>query len=215
MWWLLLRFFFHTSHQLLKEVNATIITIVPKKPNPMKMGDFRPISCCNLIYKCITKILANRLVSCLDAIISPIQTAFVPSRSIAENVLLAQEVVRDYHKVEGKARFTLKIDLMKAYDSVSWDFPLHCLRCFGFPVNFVGWIRECITSSKFSVALNGRRGLDPLSPYLFVVAMEILARLLRIVLGSKLVSAFILGVLRLILPTFVLQMTSSSFLKLR
>lgn len=49
------------------------ITLVPKKVNPLKMGDFGPISCCNLIYKCITKLLANRLVSCLDILGSPIK----------------------------------------------------------------------------------------------------------------------------------------------
>jgi hypothetical protein len=173
----------------LKSVNATIITLVPKKVNPSKMGDFRPISCCNLIYKCITKILANRLVSCLGALISPNQTAFIPNRSIAENVLLAQEVMKDYHKTEGKARCTLKVDLMKAYDSVNWDFALHCLGCFGMPANFVSWIRECITSPRFSVAVNGtlvgffegKRGFrqgDPLSPYLFVLTMEVLSCLL-------------------------------------
>jgi hypothetical protein len=56
---------FFLSGRLLKSVNATIITLVPKKVNPSKMGDFRPISCFNMIYKCITKILANRLISCL------------------------------------------------------------------------------------------------------------------------------------------------------
>jgi hypothetical protein len=55
----------------------------------------------------------------------------VPNRSISENILLAQEVLRDYHKKGGKARCTLKVDLMKAYDSVNWDFLLHSLACFG------------------------------------------------------------------------------------
>jgi hypothetical protein len=50
---------FFVSSKLLKRVNATIITLVPKKINPASMGDYRPISCCNFIYKCITKILAN------------------------------------------------------------------------------------------------------------------------------------------------------------
>lgn len=87
--------------------------------------------------------------------------------SIAENMLLAQEVVRDYHKNGGKARCTLKVDLMKAYDFVNSDFTLFFLSCFGFPEVFVGWVCECITSPKFSVALNdslvgyfeGKRGL--------------------------------------------------------
>lgn len=89
---------FFNDGKLLKEVNATIITLVPKVPNPTKGGDFRPISCCNIIYKCITKILANRLRPCLDGVVSANQTAFVPSRCIAENILLAQELVKNYHK---------------------------------------------------------------------------------------------------------------------
>jgi hypothetical protein len=76
-----------------------------------------------VINKCITKILANRL-PCLGAIISPNQTTFVPHRSIAENVLLAQEIVKDYHKEKGKARCTLNVDIMKACDSLNWDFIL-------------------------------------------------------------------------------------------
>jgi hypothetical protein len=63
--------------------------------------------------------------------------AAIPGRSIAENILLAQEIVSDYHKNNGKPRCTLKIDLMKAYDSVSWDFIVHCLKCFGAPQRFV------------------------------------------------------------------------------
>lgn len=103
-------------------MNATIITLVPKKSNPTFMRDYRPISCCNLIYKVITKILANRLLLGLDDIVSCNQGAFVPKRSIGENILLAQELVNDYHKNKGSPRCALKIDLMKAYDSVSWEF---------------------------------------------------------------------------------------------
>lgn len=132
----------------------------------------------------VPKILANQLVPRLDAIISPNQTAFVPTRSIAENILLAQEVIKGYHKNEGQARCTIKVDLMKAYDSINWEFVLHSLGCFGIPEKFIGWVRECITSPRFSVALNGilvgyfegKKGLrqgDPLSTYFFVIAMEI------------------------------------------
>ncbi|KAK3219463.1 hypothetical protein Dsin_013433 [Dipteronia sinensis] len=140
--------------KLLKATNATIITLVPKKVNPSKMRDFRPISCCNLIYKCITKILMNQLVSCLEDLISLNQTTFIPNRSIAENVLLAQEVMKNYHKSGGTARCIMKVDLMKAYDSVNWDFALHSLCCFCMPGKFVSWVRECITSPWFLVAVN-------------------------------------------------------------
>jgi hypothetical protein len=131
------------------------------------------------------------LIECplIGNLVSMNQSAFIPSRSISENVLLAQEIVRNYHKDKGKPRCTLKIDLMKAYDSVNWEFLIYCLHCFGFPKKFVSWIKECVTSSRFSVCLNGslvgyfegKKGLrqgDPLSPYLFVLAMEVLSRIL-------------------------------------
>jgi hypothetical protein len=76
------------------------------------------------VYKCINEILANRLVPCFDGFINLNQTAFVPNPSISENVFLAQEILRDYHKKEGKPLCTLKIDLIKAYDFVNWEFVL-------------------------------------------------------------------------------------------
>jgi hypothetical protein len=91
----------------------------------------------------------------LEALISVNQTSFFPNWSIAENVLLAQEVMKDYHKADGQARCTLKVDLMKAYDSINWDFALHCLGCFGMTVNFISWVSEYISSLRLSVAVNG------------------------------------------------------------
>jgi hypothetical protein len=179
---------FFSYGKLLREVNATIITLVPKRSNPSVVGDFRPISCCNIVS--ITKIIANRFLKGLDDIVGPNQGAFIPGRSIAENIMLVQELVCNNHREKGRPRCTIKVDLMNAYDSVNWSFLLHCLKCFGAPRKFLGWTHECISSPSYSVALNGslvgyfpgQKGLrqgDPMSPYLFVIAMEVLSLLLE------------------------------------
>jgi hypothetical protein len=117
--------FFFLSGLLLKEVNATIITLIPKMINPSSMGDFRPIACCNVIYKCITKIIANRMLPLLGDLVSMNQSAFIPNRSISENVLLAQEIVKNYHKEIGKPK------------CANWEFMIHYLHCFEFPMKFL------------------------------------------------------------------------------
>lgn len=170
----------------MKEINSTFITLVAKKDNPSEVVDFRPIACCNVIYKCITKIIALRMKGVLKSLIHPSQSAFVSGRSIQDNILLAHEIVRNYHREVGTPRCTLKIDLKKAYDTVNWQAILITLKKMGFPELFVNWIGLCITSPKYSILINGSpygyfgasRGLRqgcPLSPYLFVMVMELMS----------------------------------------
>ena len=79
--------------ELLKDFNTTIITLIPKVPNPSSMGDFRPISCCNTVYKCISKIIAKRIQMILPSIVDNAQSAFIKGRKISDNVLLAQDLM--------------------------------------------------------------------------------------------------------------------------
>ena len=62
---------FFNSGCMLREINCIIITLVPKVPNPESMHDYRPISCCNTMYKCISKIIATRIKQCLPELINP------------------------------------------------------------------------------------------------------------------------------------------------
>jgi hypothetical protein len=100
--------------------NDTCVVLIPKVTNPDKMKDLRPISLCNVVYKLVSKVLANRLKLILPEIVSPNQSAFVPGRQITDNILLAYEVTyfMQNKRVGASGYAALKLDMSKAYDRV-------------------------------------------------------------------------------------------------
>ncbi|KAL0362058.1 UNVERIFIED_CONTAM: hypothetical protein Scaly_1161000 [Sesamum calycinum] len=85
----------------------------------------------------ITKIIVQLLSPILERLISPSQNAFIPGRSISDNVLMAQKLFSGYNQCRLPPQRTLKVDLWKAYDMVEWDFLLATLQLFGFPQLFI------------------------------------------------------------------------------
>ncbi|RVW68028.1 Transposon TX1 uncharacterized 149 kDa protein [Vitis vinifera] len=147
-------FFEHSS--FLKSLNNTFLVLIPKKCGAEDLGDFRPISLLGGLYKLLAKVLANRLKRVVGKVVSNSQNAFVRGRQILDASLIANEV----------------------------------LQKMGFGSKWVGWMWSCLSSAKFSVMVNGvpagffpsSKGLrqgDPLSPYLFVMGMEVLDVLIR------------------------------------
>lgn len=106
--------------QIPKGWNETTVVLIPKVKHPERLKDLRPISLCNVLYKIVSKVLANRLKKILPDIISPAQSAFVPGRLISDNILIAYELSR-YMKNKKKGKegvAAVKLDMSKAYDRV-------------------------------------------------------------------------------------------------
>lgn len=141
--------------RMLREINATFITIIPKVLEADSFKDYRPISLCNLLYKFITKVLANGLKMVIRLLVRCNQMAFIEGRSIVDNILVCHEVVRGFKRSNHSPTVIMKIDLKKAYDSVSWEFIEKTIEKMNFPHQFIGWVMACITSPKFSVMVNG------------------------------------------------------------
>ncbi|XP_075080266.1 secreted RxLR effector protein 78-like [Nicotiana tabacum] len=111
----------------------------------------------------------------MSFIISEAQAGFIPGRRIADNIILAHELVKSYSRKHISPRCMIKVDLQKAYDSVEWAYLEQVLEGLAFPEKFTKWIMVCVRTVNYTILLNGEtvepfnavRGLrqgDPISP---------------------------------------------------
>ena len=148
--------FFFNGH-LLKEINKTFITLIPKSDSPKTSNHFKPISLCNVCYKIIAKSLANRIKPLLNKIVSPLQGEFAPRRLINDNILLAHEIMHSFKKKKGKSGYmAVRLDMEKDYDRFEWDSIRVIISKTGFHPKWIEWVmEESVSIVSYSILING------------------------------------------------------------
>jgi hypothetical protein len=180
---------FYERSICLESSNGSYVTLIPKLSSPISVGDYRPISLLNTSMKILTKLLANRLQLVITNLVHQNQYGFLKARTIQDCLAWAFEYISICHK-SGKEMVILKLDFEKAFDKLEHAAIIDILRHKGFGDRWLHWISLIPGSDTSQVLLNGvpgrrfhcRRGVrqgDPLFPFLFVLAANLLQSIIN------------------------------------
>lgn len=178
------------TQTLPESFSTAIITVIHKKnKDPLKCASYRPISLLNTDYKLISKVLANRLGQYLPQLINPDQSGFILKRSSSNNLCRLFNIIH-LAKSKTEPSIAVALDAEKAFDRLEWPFLFKVLAKYGFGQSFINWVKTLYHMPRARITTNGqisavfplsrssRQGC-PLSPGLFVLAIEPLAEAIR------------------------------------
>jgi len=145
---------------ILKALNATLITLIPKENEAKNPDHYKPIALCNVVYKIISMVIANRLKPLLPTLVSQEQASFVEGRKIMDNIIHAHELIHTL-KLQKRGGMIIQLDLVKTYDKISWHYMVRTLEAFDFTQHWIQWIINLVSTTSFSLLVNGA----PTKPY--------------------------------------------------
>ena len=148
---------FHQQSIQLENINSSFITLVPKKPSPEQINDYRPISLTNTCLKFLTKMVADRLQGRILECIHKNQYGFIKGKSIHDCLAWSFEYIYQC-KLSKKPIVLLKLDFEKAFDSIEHEAIYQVLRHLGFPEKFIYWVKIMLETGTSSVLVNGVPG---------------------------------------------------------
>lgn len=122
---------FHRTKKVLPAINATFLTLIPKSNQADPPDKFYPMALCNVLYKIISKLMADRLKSVLPSIIYQEQIGYVEGRQITDSIILTEELLHSL-KAKRSPGMLIQLDLSKAFDRISWQYMKVILQAFGF-----------------------------------------------------------------------------------
>ncbi|XP_031108426.1 uncharacterized protein LOC116012895 [Ipomoea triloba] len=147
-------------------LNDTNVVLIPKKKSPEMVYDLRLIALCNVVYKIMAKMVANRMKPLLGDVISESQSAFIPNRLISDNILIAAKLGHYLNRKQtGMVGWAaLKLDMAKAYDRMEWTFLRKMLVALGFSER---WVQLQAQSRRDFHGCRVARGAPPVSHLFF------------------------------------------------
>ncbi|KAJ4757665.1 RNA-directed DNA polymerase (reverse transcriptase)-related family protein [Rhynchospora pubera] len=184
-----IRRIFHTEDVPSEWLKCNVV-LIPKNNEPESPSDYRPLSIGNVLYRLTMKIIAERLRPYMRKIISHEQTAFVKGKCISDNIILVREILHSFRQQNFKQKaFLLKADITKAFDKLNWQFLQQAMQYLNMPGKITRILKNSYECAKVTIRVNGvgdgfivptqgvRQGC-PMSPYVFIMAMEILTRVM-------------------------------------